>query len=58
MQIYMPNRPVQLTIELLWRELYAGGAFGQRELASDGAFRSAAQERGMQLGIGRETSNA
>jgi hypothetical protein len=55
MQIYMPNRPVQLTIELPWRELYAEGTFGQRELASDGAFRSAVQERGMQLGIGRET---
>lgn len=55
MQIYLPSRPLQLTVELPWRELYAGGAFGQRELASDGAFRSAAQERGMQLGIGRET---
>jgi hypothetical protein len=55
MRLFMARRPPMPSILLSWRELYAGGAFGQRELVEDGRLRSAAQERGFELGIGQET---
>lgn len=42
----------EMTVRVSWRELYAAGAFAQRELASESSFRSASQERGVFLGIG------
>jgi hypothetical protein len=53
--LFAARRPPAASIALSWRELYLGGAFGQRELVEDGRLRSAAQERGLQLGIGHET---
>jgi hypothetical protein len=53
--LFPAHRPPDASIALPWRDLYLGGAFGQRELVEDGRLRSAAQERGLQLGIGHET---
>jgi hypothetical protein len=55
MRLLVMQRPPEMTTGLSWRELYVGGAFGQRELVEDGSLRSAAGERGLQLGIGQET---
>jgi len=44
--------PLEIAVKLTWRELFAAGAFAQRELASEGSFRSAAKDRGCGLGIG------
>ncbi len=54
MQLLLDQAPPPLSIVVPWRELYAGGAFGQRELADDGDMRSAAKERGLDLGLGQD----
>ena len=54
MQLLLDQAPPPLSINVPWRELYAGGAFGQRELADDGDMRGAAKERGLDLGLGQE----
>lgn len=49
------TKPPDLAHALKWRRLYCAGRFIQRELLSSGSFRSAASERGTQLGIGDAT---
>jgi hypothetical protein len=44
-QLLLDQAPPQLSAKVPWRELYAGGAFGQRELADDSDMRRAAKER-------------
>jgi hypothetical protein len=54
MQLILDQAPPPLSISLPWREFYAGGAFGQRELVDDGDMRGAAKERGLDLGLGQD----
>jgi hypothetical protein len=42
----------EMTTHASWRELFAAGAFAQRELVSESSLRSASRERGVFLGIG------
>jgi hypothetical protein len=46
--------PPALTVTMTWRSLYASGAFAQRELVDSSTFRSAAQERSLNIGLGQE----
>ena len=54
MQLLLDQAPPQLSVNVPWRELYVGGAFGQRELADDSDMRRAAKERGLDLGLGQD----
>lgn len=54
MQLLLDQAPPPLSIVVPWRELYAAGAFGQREFADDGDMRTAARERGFDLGLGQD----
>ncbi len=53
-QLLLDQVPPLLSVNVSWRELYAGGAFGQRELADDNDMRGAAKERGLDLGLGQD----
>jgi hypothetical protein len=55
MRLFAVRHPPIPALALSWRDLYSGGAFGQRELVEADRFRSAAEERGLQLGMGSET---
>jgi hypothetical protein len=46
--------PPPLKVTVSWRALYERGAFAQRELVSNDRFRSAANERELQIGLGRD----
>ncbi len=54
MQLLLDQAPLQLSVNVLWRELYVRGAFGQRELADDSDMRRAAKVRGLDLGLGQD----
>lgn len=47
------DRPPHLDVSPSWRDLYAAGAFGQRELIGDGPLSRQADERNVRLGIGQ-----
>jgi hypothetical protein len=48
-QLLLDQAPPQPSVKVPWRELYVGGAFGQRELADDSDMSRAAKERGLDL---------
>ncbi len=47
------DRPPHLDVSPSWRDLYAAGAFAQRELNGDGPLSRQADERNVRLGIGQ-----
>src|SRR5437868_6572815 len=51
-EIKLLRPPPPLTVSPTWRDIYAKGAFAQRELAASGEFASLAKDRSMNLGIG------
>jgi hypothetical protein len=53
MNLKLWRTPPPVNIDPSWRELYEEGAFAQRDLVGDSAFRSAAKQRAFSLGIGQ-----
>jgi hypothetical protein len=57
-QLLLDQAPPQLSVNVPWRELYVGGAFGQRELADDSDMRRAGRSAALTLGWAKTASSA